>query len=462
MTIKLNTKIKLDDISLFIYLLYAFFGDLINTAVSSLFRTALWCAVLALMLVQVILTGDFKRNRNFLTGFVLVLFLVLFRNHDFTNGSVMNTVRWLYSYAFIFLAYDRIRVYERGMKYLVAIGYVHVAATYLFWLVPSLYTVMPHIWGYIPSGTGNGKFGYRAGICNHYSANGIMLAIVLLGCFALIMQMNDCKDKGKKYRRERLVYIILAAFTLFAIVLTTKRAHLLFSVAAMICVYYFCRPNVMNKKTFRLITAGLVGAVGLFAAYLYVPAVSDMMSRFTTVEEDSTMQSRFVLWELAIEMFAEKPIFGWGWRAYPYRYRDVLFAASGRADRYSVMPAHNVYIQLLSEVGVIGLAVYLAICVWLLRITFTMLRRKSEMLQRSGLVAPIYFSAAMQVFILMYNMTGNCLYDLTFYFYALSILFAAGGHYYCKKAECTEAVRAGSVNGAAAAKRVDAQGGLAT
>lgn len=435
MKINFNVKISFDKLSLFLYLLYAFFGELANTVLSVPARIVLWCAVLGLMFAQILMTSDMKRSKNFCMGFLLVLFLVLFRNRDFANDSVMNTARWLYCYLFIFLAYDRVRIYAGGLKCLVAVGYAHVAATYFFWLMPSMYEIMPRIWGYVPSGTGNGKFGYRAAISNHYSSNGIMLAIVMLGCFALIMQTSDNIDKGRKYRRERRLYIILAALTFFAIVLTTKRAHLLFSAAAMVCVYFFCKPSAMKKKTFKLIAAGIVGAVALYAAYLYVPAVSEMMSRFTTVEEDSTMQSRFVLWELALEMFAERPVFGWGWRAYPYRYNEVLFAASGRADRYAVMPAHNVYIELLSELGIVGLAIYLAIAVWLLKITFAMLRREDDMLEKSGLTAPIYFSAAVQIFVLMYNMTGNCLYDITFLFYSLSILFAIGGHYYLRKLE---------------------------
>ncbi len=67
---------------------------------------------------------------------------------------------------------------------------------------------------------------------------------------------------------------------------------------------------------------------------------------------------RVALWKLAVRGFLEKPVFGHGWR-----YFKQLAPLSGSTN---VSNAHNVYLQLLCETGVVGFAIVGTIFVWLL------------------------------------------------------------------------------------------------
>ncbi len=67
---------------------------------------------------------------------------------------------------------------------------------------------------------------------------------------------------------------------------------------------------------------------------------------------------RIALWKLALEGFSEKPVLGHGWRAF----KDIA-PQSGNTHATN---AHNVYLQLLCETGIVGFVAIGTVFVWLL------------------------------------------------------------------------------------------------
>ena len=88
---------------------------------------------------------------------------------------------------------------------------------------------------------------------------------------------------------------------------------------------------------------------------------NSVLNRFSAIDlSESTAKSRLVLWKIALESFAERPILGWGQGNFiiPYaaNYDSKLYGNELWFDR-----THNTLLQWLVDAGVIGLAGYLLI-----------------------------------------------------------------------------------------------------
>ena len=117
---------------------------------------------------------------------------------------------------------------------------------------------------------------------------------------------------------------------------------------------------------------------------------------------------RVDFWKVAIQQFKENPILGIGWKAF---WHFEFFGAN-----YDV---HNIYLQLLCEVGIVGSILFYLLFVMALYRAIKIVIRKNidEKYKKVAL-----FSVFYQVFFLLYGITGNPLYDASFYImYFISI-----------------------------------------
>jgi O-antigen ligase len=89
----------------------------------------------------------------------------------------------------------------------------------------------------------------------------------------------------------------------------------------------------------------------------------ETMQRFTTAGDDQTSESRLTYWRHGIEAVREHPVFGVGfrnWGPYQMRRHPELMGITGR---FEVM--HNTPLEVASELGLVGLAVFLATLVYI-------------------------------------------------------------------------------------------------
>ena len=91
--------------------------------------------------------------------------------------------------------------------------------------------------------------------------------------------------------------------------------------------------------------------------------------------------------------------------------------------------AHNVYIQVLCETGLMGFTIYM------LAITMTLVEgiRLAKLLSHHPereIRFAASFALTLQIFYLLYSLSGNCLYDIVFYFYGLSLALTSALKYY--------------------------------
>lgn len=418
MIIKKSVSINretIKNLGIALFFFYCMFVDLIEARLGPSFRLILWLGVIFLILFgshQVMRIS----NKAAVTA-VLISAMFLNNNVGIKNGSYMTTVKF---FLFLFIAYlicSFCNDLSKCVKCVIAFGYIHTAATYLFFLMPFLYKYMYRIWGFWPSGTGHGSYGYKAALSNHYSGNGIVLALTYMALFAVLML-----GKEKLTKRQMRLAITCFVISFIAVILTSKRAHLLFGLMAILFVYYFSNPKKMKSRIFILILGGLISIPVIYYLSLKIPILNETLSRFQDMDDDSHMTNRFSLWEHAFQMFKNKPLFGNGWMSFRYDYSIYFYNGQGTQGEY--INAHNVYIQLLAEVGIVGFLIYMGFIIYLLYNVFFMIR-KCQKDKDVQILFPLYFSAVFLIFYILYSFTGNCLYDnmQPYFFTVCGIIF---------------------------------------
>jgi putative inorganic carbon (hco3(-)) transporter len=91
--------------------------------------------------------------------------------------------------------------------------------------------------------------------------------------------------------------------------------------------------------------------------------------------DDATELSRLALWQAAFSLFVGHPVLGIGYGNYKYLYTSFM-TISAQLD---TLDAHNLYLQLLSETGLIGFLVFGAIVALFFRLSSTLIRNQDSL-----------------------------------------------------------------------------------
>ena len=254
------------------------------------------------------------------------------------------------------------------------------------------------------------QFGYMAGITGHYSSNATFLT-----CGVLISSTRYLADKEKKN-------LWMSLFLLSALLLTGKRAHIIFIILALYTIYYFSLTGQkISSKLMKSIGIVIISLCFVTIIINYIPALSVVISRIQTFMEgnDTSTQVRFKLWALALNAFKQHPVLGIGWE----QFYSTLSYMVGSNRNFEV---HNVYLQLLCETGLLGFSIYIS---WFIFVLGNAIKVYKKMIMYDASSRDMYligFALSLQIFFLLYCFTGNPLYDWKTnipYFLSCSIVF---------------------------------------
>lgn len=243
--------------------------------------------------------------------------------------------------------------------------------------------------------------GYMLGITSHYSTNGMYLAIGVGAFFAKLI--------GDFQKKRNWAYLVIV---FFALLLTGKRGPLLFAAGTALVVLYFYKSDKPNGRLLKIFGILAVCVLVLLIASIWVPQIMNSVNRFISQSDNGDISAgRGPLYALALTLFKKKPLFGWGWGSYPYMYYEYL----GKNEyTFQYRHAHNIYLQLLCEVGIIGFISFCTFFVWQLYKALKLYRdyRKGTKHLPSSAETVLPFAVFCEIFFLMYGMTGNPLYDV--------------------------------------------------
>lgn len=141
-----------------------------------------------------------------------------------------------------------------------------------------------------------------------------------------------------------------------AILLSGSRGSLLGALSALLFPIFLSS----KRKTTWVMTL-LLGTGVYSLVYLgYIP--TELVERF---QPDSMLSSggsgRLSIWQVGWEAFLHKPYFGFGFNSFPYAY-DTFFLSTYLTKFVGFhRSAHNIYLQVAVEIGVVGLLLFIAV-----------------------------------------------------------------------------------------------------
>lgn len=203
---------------------------------------------------------------------------------------------------------------------------------------------------------------------------------------------------------KKLVYTGIVLIGIIATVIAQKRGMFIACVVAIIAMMLITFANKKNAR--RFITVILLLLIFFAVIYYFMQtteAGQQFIRRFT--ESDDISSGRFDIYSF---LFAESKntfIFGKG---------------TGASQALINMGAHNIYIQIYFDHGIIGILIYLAWFIFNLKYTVKLFRNKANM----PIIKQILFiSLYVQVLFLIYGFFGNPINDI--YIFLLYIFFIA-------------------------------------
>ena len=214
----------------------------------------------------------------------------------------------------------------------------------------------------------------------------------------------------------KISHLLLALLMIIAVFLTGKRMMSLVVFFVPLLVYFFSK----NRGSKRFITAGVICLL-LFIVYKTILpdllATSDIFffKRMAVTLDaaksgesvDALTTGRQYLGELAIKAWQDSPIFGIGiglYQEYTHAYSE----------------AHNTYLQILCEQGLVGFCLYITAILYYLLLTLRLMNSTKCTLHKQYLKA----SLAMQLVYILYGLSGNVNIGLCPPLYVLGVAVA--------------------------------------
>lgn len=165
----------------------------------------------------------------------------------------------------------------------------------------------------------------------------------------------------------RYLYPVIAVVNVAVLYFTQTRGSFLGLVGgtflALLLVAFFDKEHTQWK---RYAIGGLVGVVvliGLFVQFRDAQWIqkSPTLQRIASISlSDSTTQSRFMIWQMSLDGFKERPILGWGQDNFLYvfskYYNPKMWNQEPWFDR-----SHDVFFDWLIAGGILGLLSYLSL-----------------------------------------------------------------------------------------------------
>ena len=216
------------------------------------------------------------------------------------------------------------------------------------------------------------------------SANtiGIYSALAFILCYYL-NKNTDNHNKKIKYN------VLLIIFILFTILSASRKAVLILIIPVVI--YNIVKSKDPLKVIINMLVILIILSCVMYAVFnvkfiydLVGNRIESMISGFLGGETDGSTYTRMYLIEEGIEWFKQKPLVGYG----PAVYR-VLHASKHGGN---LLYAHNNYIELLVDLGLIGTIIYYALYVKILFSCIKSLKKSREYFILFGLFLAIVIS----------------------------------------------------------------------
>lgn len=236
-----------------------------------------------------------------------------------------------------------------------------------------------------------------AGITHHYSTNAIYLFL------GIVFEIYNFNYNIKESKINIFSYIILI-LNIGALLLTGKRAQVFLGMLSFIIVFIINnKGNVFKiiKKHYKKLVIAIILIITIIG---FIPSFREPFMRlYDGVKNKDMLITRKPMYSLAIDKFKQKPVLGNGWGTYKYFYHDEI---SQKERNY--MDTHNIYLQLLSEIGIVGFIIFDATMIYFIYIAVKFNKKEKDIVRKRYILMFLTY----HIYILLEGMIGNPIYDI--------------------------------------------------
>lgn len=201
----------------------------------------------------------------------------------------------------------------------------------------------------------------------------------------------------------RLGLVALAVASVVTVSLTGSRAGVIGLVLALFFIWLLSPKRIVTASVFILVLA--LGWVALPDQY---------KTRYSSIfksEVDESTQGRFDAWKAGVNMFVARPLTGVGVGNFA-----VAYASGDYSDRGSWLKAHSLYVQLIAELGIVGVLAFVPLIVYMMRRNFKLRKRLKELKLSDNFVKWLSYSITCSVGALFFtSVFGHSLFRLHWY-----------------------------------------------
>jgi len=250
---------------------------------------------------------------------------------------------------------------------------------------------------------------------------GYLLFVLFLSIYFLIKGNTNATNKhanatnyANKYKVEKAFYGLVFILGIPVLHMTAVRGSIIAFWAGLFLLGAIYLIFLKNKKIKLYIFIGLfiflliIGFIWLNKDSDWVKDIS-WLNRITTISlETTTLQTRLWSWYSGWQGFKERPILGWGPENFVLAHAKHFDARhfTGMGSETIWDRAHNIVLEMLITMGIIGLLSYLSIFVvvfWLLIKRFREKRIELTTIAVFGVMLVVYFAHNLFIFDTMAN-----------------------------------------------------------
>lgn len=335
------------------------------------------------------LFGVFRGGPTTVFAFYVIGLIILFSSEKIESDALYSNLKWLKWFGLFFA----------------------VGCYWQYFFSDQYYARLYPLFGSFYQESITRQFTFHKMCTGFTSQTAIAAQFIILGLMVEVYTFSL-----KESKKKRLLSVFEIVFLVGGLLLTGKRSPILNLGAALIVVDMITTKR--SKKGNRIIWIALGLIIALTVLYFAAPLFTDSRNslvrllEFTSSEDiGEASNGRLSLYKAALDEFRKHPITGIGWGKY--------------SQKYDITGVHNIYFQLLCECGIFGFVLSIAGMFFTLFQTIKML--KIANIDTTSMQATLLkCSVFIQVYILVYGVFGNPLYDQNYMLmYLLGILMSA-------------------------------------
>lgn len=221
---------------------------------------------------------------------------------------------------------------------------------------------------------------------------GLTLPLALGTTWGYLVSAWQHRQKSARWKTDVSlmgIYGVMAGIILAGLLVSWSRGAWIGFAAAVVVMIWLTPRKFWQGTLAMAVVGGLF--VGLWSAGLLPASISNRITSFTedfsgfkdmrgaVINDDNfAVVERLAHWQAAIRMAEERPLLGVGFGNYEAAYEKFMLVNWPLALGH----AHNYYLNLLAETGIVGLIAYLVMGAVIIRLTFRAIQKASTPIER--------------------------------------------------------------------------------